>query len=147
MKWMVIGSLTMTVLGVCLLTSSNHHVGGESAMELNENKDQRLFHMDKLNKAREKKKTSYLQFLNNETMHCGVYHLKAGAKDGQSPHSQDEVYYVQSGKATLKINDKDYECKPGAILFVAAKEKHYFHDIEEDLTLLVFFSKAKPKSE
>ena len=145
MKLMMIGSLAMTILGVCFLTSSNH-IGGESAVE-NESKDQRLFHMDELNKAREKKKISYLQFLNNSTMHCGVYHLKAGAKDGQSPHSQDEVYYVQSGKAKLKIKDRSYDCKPGAILFVAAEEKHYFHDIEEDLTLLVFFSKAKPKSE
>ena len=102
--------------------------------------------MNELGKIRAEKKTRYHSFLNNSTMHCGVYHLKAGSKDTQSPHSEDEVYYVESGKGKLKIGDKSYECTPGAILFVAAKEVHHFHDIEEDLNLLVFFSKAKPKS-
>ncbi len=109
--------------------------------------DERLFHIDALNEIRAKKKASYHSFLNNSTMHCGVYHLKAGAKDGQSPHREDEVYYVQSGKGKLKIEGKSYDCEPGAILFVAAGEKHFFHDIEEDLTLLVFFSKAKPEKQ
>lgn len=113
---------------------------------MQEVKQQRLFHMDELNKIREKKKTLYHSFLNNATMHCGVYHLEAGSKDPQSPHAEDEVYYVQSGNAKLEIAGTSYDCKPGAILFVAAGEKHHFHDIEEDLTLLVFFSKAKPKS-
>jgi len=32
------------------------------------------------------------------------------------------------------------EIKQGSILYVAATEKHHFHDIDEDLTLLVFFA-------
>ena len=88
---------------------------------------------------------SYQPFFQRSTLHCGVYHLKAGAKDGQSPHREDEVYYVESGKAVLHVDGVDYPATPGTVLFVAAKAKHHFHSIEEDLTLLVFFSKAEPK--
>ncbi len=143
MKILIAIPVLTAVLGTCFFASS-YEPNHESAMQEKNTKDQRLFHIDELDKIRAKKKTRYHSFLNNSTMHCGVYHLKAGSKDTQSPHLEDEVYYVQSGKAKLKINDKSYDCKPGAILFVAAKEKHFFHDIEEDLTLLVFFSKAKP---
>ena len=68
--------------------------------------------------------------------------LKKGAKDGQSPHGLDEVYYVVSGKGRLAAGDADYAAVPGSVLYVAAGEEHRFHTIEEDLTLLVFFSTA-----
>lgn len=103
------------------------------------------FTMEALEKQRAENGNAYLPFLNRSTLHCGVYHLAAGAKDGQSPHSQDEVYYVQSGKGKLQVDGEDFDASPGAVLFVAANAKHHFHSIEEDLTLLVFFSKAVVK--
>jgi quercetin dioxygenase-like cupin family protein len=87
---------------------------------------------------------SYLPFLNRSTLRCGVYFLKAGATDNQAPHREDEVYYVRSGKAKLQVEGEDYDADEGAVLFVAANAKHHFHTIEEDLTLLVFFSTADP---
>ena len=102
------------------------------------------FKMEELSAKRESQGRSYLQFLDRKTLNCGVYHLKAGAKDGQSPHGQDEVYYVEKGKAKLRVNDHDMDAVPGSVLFVAAGAKHHFHSIESDLTLLVFFSTAEP---
>jgi hypothetical protein len=33
--------------------------------------------------------------------------------------------------------------QPGSVIFVAANDVHVFHDITEDLTLLVFFAPAQ----
>jgi|GEM_PF-1130757 len=92
-------------------------------------------------------KKPWLQFLDVPSMYCGVYHLKAGSQDGQAPHGDDEVYYVESGKAKFVAGDKESDVVPGTILFVPAKMEHRFHSIEEDITLLVFFARAPKPSE
>ena len=84
----------------------------------------------------------YKEFLRAPTLSCGVYTLRAGAKDMQSPHDEDEVYYVISGKATLKVGDETHDVKAGSVLYVRATEDHSFFEIEEDMTLLVFFAAA-----
>jgi quercetin dioxygenase-like cupin family protein len=85
----------------------------------------------------------YLEFLRKPSMSLGIYTLPAGATDGQSPHKQDEVYYVVSGKGKLRVENETQPAVPGAILFVAANAKHKFIEIEEELTLLVFFAPAE----
>lgn len=76
-------------------------------------------------------------------MSAGVYVLKAGEKDLQSPHREDELYYVVSGKARMKVGGEDQALNAGSIVFVAASVEHRFYDIEEDITLLVFFAPAE----
>jgi len=76
-------------------------------------------------------------------MSLGIYTLAAGSTDGQRPHKQDEVYYVLSGKAKLQVESKTHPVQPGSIAFVAAHDKHKFIEIEEDLSLLVFFAPAE----
>jgi hypothetical protein len=39
----------------------------------------------------------YMEFLRVPSMSAGVYALKAGATDAQSPHKEDEIYYVVRG--------------------------------------------------
>ena len=107
-----------------------------------------VFELDVLNEKRKESDQAYLPFLNVDSMHCGVYFLKAAAEDGQQPHDEDEVYYVQKGKAKFTYGSNETDVKPGTILFVPAKMEHRFHSIKEDLVLLVFFSKGEPaKSE
>ena len=84
----------------------------------------------------------YREFLNVPTLSCGLYHLPVGAKDMQTPHDEDEVYYVLEGRARMKIGDELKEVSPGTILYVKATETHSFFEIEEDMTLLVFFAAA-----
>jgi mannose-6-phosphate isomerase-like protein (cupin superfamily) len=84
----------------------------------------------------------WLEFFRVPALSLGLYVLPAGGEDPQSPHGQDEIYYVVSGKATLRVNGQDTPARPGAILYVAAEADHKFHTIEEELTLLVFFAPA-----
>jgi mannose-6-phosphate isomerase-like protein (cupin superfamily) len=73
----------------------------------------------------------------------GVYVLPAGGTDPQLPHTEDEVYYVVSGKAQIKVADEDRAVQAGSIVYVAKNMEHRFHAIEEELTILVFFAPAE----
>ena len=83
---------------------------------------------------------AYIEFLRTKDLSLGVYRLPAGAGDSQRPHAEEEIYYVASGRARFRAAERDVEVRAGDILFVPAKEPHHFHDIGEDLELLVFFA-------
>jgi mannose-6-phosphate isomerase-like protein (cupin superfamily) len=85
----------------------------------------------------------YLEFLNVPNLSVGVYQLPKGGVDPQSPHTEDEVYYVVSGAAKIKVANEDRKVKAGTVVYVAKNVEHRFHSIEEDLTLLVFFAPAE----
>ena len=74
-------------------------------------------------------------------MSAGLYRLPAGDTDPQEPHDEDELYYVIRGKARFETEGRRSSVGPGDILFVAAGARHRFADIEEELELLVMFSK------
>ncbi len=84
----------------------------------------------------------YLEFLNVPTLSCGLYSLAAGSKDMQAPHDEDEVYFVLSGKARMRLGDEERSVNPGTLLFIRAATEHSFFEIEEDMLLLVLFASA-----
>ena len=86
---------------------------------------------------------AYLEFLRVPSLSMGVYTLPAGSEDLQEPHTEDEVYYVTHGKATMRIGSDHRQISAGSIVFVAANVDHCFCDITEDLTVLVFFAPAE----
>ena len=85
----------------------------------------------------------YLEFLKVPDLSMGLYVLPAGGVDPQSPHTEDEVYYVVSGKAQIRVADEDRAVKAGSIVYVAKNVEHRFHTIEQDLTVIVFFAPAE----
>jgi mannose-6-phosphate isomerase-like protein (cupin superfamily) len=85
----------------------------------------------------------YREFLRVPSMSAGLYVLAAGAADPQSPHREDEMYYVVRGRARFRAGDEDREISSGDILFVAKNVEHRFHDITEELAVLVFFAPAE----
>ena len=87
------------------------------------------------------------EFLRVPALSMGVYRLAAGAEDPQSPHAEDEVYYVLSGRGRLRVEGRDHAVAPGALLFVPARAVHAFREITEELTLLVFFAPAEGSTE
>ena len=106
-----------------------------------------VVNFSELELARDEKKELYFQFLEVDSMRCGIYSLPAGSVDPQQPHLQDEVYFVQSGEAKIDIEGTSYDVRPGSIVFVPAHAEHRFHGIKEDLKVLVIFSKYKPTPE
>jgi mannose-6-phosphate isomerase-like protein (cupin superfamily) len=85
----------------------------------------------------------YYEFLHVPAMSAGVYELGVGEVDTQQPHTEDELYYVVSGKATLLVGETDQLVEAGSMVYVAAHVIHRFHTITEALTILVFFAPAE----
>jgi mannose-6-phosphate isomerase-like protein (cupin superfamily) len=89
----------------------------------------------------------YTEFLRVPALSCGVYVLAVGAEDRQSPHGEDEIYYVVRGRARLRVTDaggtREHSVGPGDVLFVAAHVEHKFFEVGEDIELLVFFAPAE----
>jgi mannose-6-phosphate isomerase-like protein (cupin superfamily) len=85
----------------------------------------------------------YLEFLRVPAMSAGVYVLPAGGTDLQSPHQQDELYYVVRGRARMRAGSEDQAVSEGSVVFVEAGAEHRFYEITEELTVLVFFAPAE----
>ena len=89
----------------------------------------------------------YHEFFRNSSLSMGIYNLPAGGTDPQQPHTEDEVYVVVSGAALIRVEEEDRAVSTGSIVFVAAGQQHYFRDIRETLSLLVFFAPAEGTQE
>lgn len=86
---------------------------------------------------------SYREFLRVPALSAGLYVLAAGATDMQTPHREDEVYYVVRGRARFKAGAEDREVSMGSVIFVAANVEHRFYEIVEELAVLVVFAPAE----
>jgi mannose-6-phosphate isomerase-like protein (cupin superfamily) len=85
----------------------------------------------------------YLEFITVPDLSVGLYVLAPGEPDLQRPHTEDEVYYVVSGRGRITVGDQVRDVAPGSIVFVATGVPHHFHDITEELTLFVAFGPAE----
>lgn len=86
---------------------------------------------------------SYAEQLRRPDLSVGTYSLSAGAVDPQQPHAEDEVYVVMSGSGQFTSGEQTIDASPGSVFFVPAGEPHRFHDITEDLAVIVFFGPAE----
>ena len=83
-----------------------------------------------------------------EMMRRGKMSVSAFAPRGvdhQSPHSQDELYFVVTGTAQLCIADGlPLTCAPGDVLFVPAGMPHHFEQISDEFVTWVVFYDGLP---
>jgi mannose-6-phosphate isomerase-like protein (cupin superfamily) len=103
------------------------------------------FNIDELSAQNATNDLPYLEFMRVESMSAYIYELPAGATDEQTPHDQDEIYYVVKGKSDFTVDGGTVAIKPGDILYVKKFAQHLFSNITEDLSLLVVF--APPDTE
>ena|SRR5215212_675072 len=82
----------------------------------------------------------YLELVRENTMSVGLYVLKAGAVDAQSPHTEDEVYVVLAGAAQFTAANETRSVSFGDVIYVGAGVPHRFHDITDELRLIVVFA-------
>lgn len=103
----------------------------------------RAFDLDDLRSERLASGRAYLDVVRSGDLSVGLYELPAGGIDPQGPHTEDEVYYVVSGRAWITVGDEERAVRPGSVVFVDAGVIHRFHDIEEDLSIIVAFGPAE----
>lgn len=102
-----------------------------------------FFQLSDLNQQRTQAGKRYMEFLRVPAISAGIYVLSAGGTDPQSPHKEDELYYVVRGKARIRAGTEDQAVGEGSVIFVAAGVPHRFYDITEELLILVFFAPAE----
>jgi mannose-6-phosphate isomerase-like protein (cupin superfamily) len=79
-------------------------------------------------------------------MSIGLYVLDAGAVDLQQPHTEDETYVVLAGRSQFTAGGETWDVEPGDTLFVEAGVPHRFHDIAQELRLIVVFAPPEGSS-
>jgi len=82
----------------------------------------------------------WIVHLDSDDLSVGTYSIPAGGLDDQTPHTEDEIYVVRAGRATLVTSSGTTEVGPGSVVYVPAMEEHRFTGISEDLALLVIFA-------
>lgn len=102
-----------------------------------------FFNLNELEVDRAASGKLYREFLRVPAMSAGLYVLPVGSTDPQRPHHEDEMYYVLRGRAHFTAGNEDREISAGSVLFVAAEVEHHFHDIAEELAVLVFFAPSE----
>ncbi len=100
------------------------------------------FGLDDLENARASGTRLYHEFLRVPAMSAGLYVLAANSDDPQKPHGEDEVYVVMSGRGRFTCEGETIDVEPGQTIYVPARDAHRFHDIADDLHLLVIFAPA-----
>jgi mannose-6-phosphate isomerase-like protein (cupin superfamily) len=82
----------------------------------------------------------WIEHLASSDLSVGTYSVPARGLDDQDPHTEDEIYVVRAGTATLVTDSGTARVGPGSVIFVPAHERHKFVDVGGDLALLVIFA-------
>jgi mannose-6-phosphate isomerase-like protein (cupin superfamily) len=85
----------------------------------------------------------YAEHLRVPALSVGTYSIPAGGTDGQQPHDEDEIYVVVSGRGRFTGGGRTVAVQPGSVIYVPRREEHRFHDVAEDLAVIVFFAPAE----
>jgi mannose-6-phosphate isomerase-like protein (cupin superfamily) len=98
------------------------------------------FELDDLVARLDTARHDFAEFFRAEALSLTIAFWPAGGADDQTPHTEDEVYFVASGRGRIRVADEDRAVRAGTVVYVAAGVDHRFHSIEEDLKVLVFWS-------
>jgi mannose-6-phosphate isomerase-like protein (cupin superfamily) len=86
---------------------------------------------------------NYFELIRVPAMSAGLYVLQPGEPDRQGPHKEDELYYVVSGRATIRVDTEDRPVAAGSAVFVPQGVEHHFHSVTAQLQVLVIFAPAE----
>jgi len=75
--------------------------------------------------------------LAHKSMSVEIYAPKE--TDIQTPHDQDELYFIHSGKGELVIAGERHPFESGMVFFVAAHVEHRFENFSSDFITWVVF--------
>lgn len=99
--------------------------------------------LDEIEASRAAKVVLYREFLRVPDLSAGLYVLERGATDPQSPHTEDELYFVVAGRAMVTVGEETRPVAAGSLVFVPATVAHRFEEIVERLEILVVFGPAE----
>jgi mannose-6-phosphate isomerase-like protein (cupin superfamily) len=98
------------------------------------------FSVNAVEEAQASAAAAYRELLRRPGFSMGMYLLPAGSKDAQHPHTADEVYIIERGRAQLEVEGETIDVGPGDVISVDRGRDHRFLNITEDLAVLVTFA-------
>jgi mannose-6-phosphate isomerase-like protein (cupin superfamily) len=99
-----------------------------------------LFHLDEEFAKLAAGQDDFAHFFATDRLSLTVVRWLAGTVDDQTPHAEEEVYYVVRGSGQVTVAGQTMPVSPGSVVCVGARVAHHFHDIVEDLEVLVFWA-------
>jgi len=85
----------------------------------------------------------WVEHLRTTDLSVGTYSVPLDGQDEQTPHTEDEIYVVVTGRGTFWTPEQSVAIGPGSVIFVPALEEHRFIELTEPLTVLVVFAPAE----
>ena len=79
----------------------------------------------------------FIKLIEHGSMSVEIY--RPVKTDRQTPHLQDELYVIISGKGEFFNNGEQFSFSPGDVLFVPAGIEHRFENFTEDFATWVIF--------
>jgi mannose-6-phosphate isomerase-like protein (cupin superfamily) len=79
----------------------------------------------------------FVQAMHHGTMSVEIYAPRS--IDPQTPHTQDELYFIHSGAGFFKIQNERHAFESGTCFFVPAGVEHRFEEFTDDFTAWVVF--------
>ena len=98
------------------------------------------FDMPQIEEVHRQNGELYHEFLRANRLSVGLYVLKAGATDPQTPHTEDEIYYIVSGAGMIQVAGEDRPVSAGSVIYVDEQVDHRFHSITKELQVIVVFA-------
>lgn len=79
----------------------------------------------------------FIELIRHGTMSVEIF--RPAHKDTQTPHTQDELYFILQGNAVFHKGQEHVNVGPGDVLFVEAGVDHRFHAFSDDFETFVVF--------
>jgi mannose-6-phosphate isomerase-like protein (cupin superfamily) len=100
------------------------------------------FTLHQVESERQKGENVWNSFLKRKSMTFGLYMLpKTLHGDSALVHRWDEVNLVTNGAGKFQVGEEIMDINPGDIIYVKKGNPHFFHSLQQDLDILIFFEK------
>jgi len=84
-----------------------------------------------------------IEAMRKDSFSFHIMRFEPGDEDSMHAHSVDEIYHVDTGKATLVTEEESIEVEPGDVVHLEPETDHQFTDFEGEFVVTVTYAPAE----
>jgi len=84
-----------------------------------------------------------VEAMREESFSFHVMRFEPGDEDSMHAHAEDEIYCVDTGRATLVAEGESVEVEPGDVVHLGPGTDHQFTDFEDEFVVTVMYAPAE----
>lgn len=81
--------------------------------------------------------------IREEAFSLNVMRFTPGDEDPMHAHDEEEIYFIDSGTATLVTEDESIAVEPGDVVHLSPGTEHQFTDFEDTFVTTVVYAPAE----